>query len=69
MWPGAVCGARGGDWTCCYVGWGVKNAPFVPVPPPPVTAEFDQSQVGRGGGWMDRLRTTDEVNGMSHAVS
>ncbi len=54
VWPGAVCGARGGDWTCCYVGWGVKNAPFVPVPPPPVTAEFDQSQVGRGGtDWID----------------
>jgi hypothetical protein len=41
VWPGAFCGARGKDWTNVYVGWGVKNAPFVPMPPPPVSAEFD----------------------------
>lgn len=56
VWPGAFCGARGADWTNVYVGWGVKNAPFVPAPPPPVATEFDQAQVravlcGPGAGW------------------
>ena len=41
VWPGAFCGARAKDWTNVYVGWGIKNAPFVPMPPPPVSAEFD----------------------------
>ncbi|GLC46426.1 putative splicing factor, arginine/serine-rich 4 [Pleodorina starrii] len=45
VWPGAVCGGREGVWTCVYVGWGVKNAPFVPLPPPPVAAEFDWAAV------------------------
>ncbi|GLI63341.1 hypothetical protein VaNZ11_006263 [Volvox africanus] len=45
VWPGAVCGGREGVWTCSYVGWGIKNAPFVPLPPPPVAAEFDWGQV------------------------
>ncbi|GFR44664.1 hypothetical protein Agub_g5954 [Astrephomene gubernaculifera] len=45
VWPGAVCGAREAEWTCCYVGWGMKNAPFVPLPPPPVAAEFDWGAV------------------------
>ncbi|KXZ46194.1 hypothetical protein GPECTOR_46g263 [Gonium pectorale] len=45
VWPGAVCGGREGQWTCVYVGWGIKNAPFVPLPPPPVAAEFQWSAV------------------------
>ncbi|KAG2444989.1 hypothetical protein HYH02_008859 [Chlamydomonas schloesseri] len=45
VWPGAVCGGRGNDWTCVYVGWGVKNAPFVPLPPPPVAQEFAWGEV------------------------
>lgn len=28
-----------------YVGWGLKNAPFVPLPPPPVAKEYDQALV------------------------
>lgn len=42
LWPGAVSVALGVDFCNVYVGWGLKNAPFVPVPPPPVAFEFDQ---------------------------
>lgn len=45
VWPGAVCGSREGVWTCTYVGWGIKNAPFIPLPPPPVATEFDWAAV------------------------
>lgn len=41
VWPGAFVAAKGAVAASIYVGWGVKNAPFVPVPPPPVTKEFD----------------------------
>lgn len=44
-WPGACCVAKGATYANIYVGWGVKNAPFVPVPPPPVAGEFDFAQV------------------------
>ncbi len=45
LWPGAVCAAQGARFTNIYVGWGTKNAPFVPMPPPPVATEFDQMLV------------------------
>ncbi|KAG2495962.1 hypothetical protein HYH03_005892 [Edaphochlamys debaryana] len=45
VWPGAVCGARDQEWTCVYVGWGIKNAPFVPLPPPPVATEYAWAEV------------------------
>lgn len=41
LWPGAVCAAQGARFTNAYVGWGVKAAPFVPLPPPPVAQEYD----------------------------
>jgi len=28
-----------------YVGWGIKNAPFVPLPPPDIAQEFDQALI------------------------
>lgn len=40
-WPGAFCVAKGLTYANVYVGWGAKNAPFVPLPPPPVAGEFD----------------------------
>ena len=45
LWPGAYCACQGVRFTNIYVGWGVKSAPFVPMPPPPVAAEFDQMLV------------------------
>jgi hypothetical protein len=36
QWPGAFCACQGSRFTNVYVGWGVKNAAFVPLPPPPV---------------------------------
>jgi len=44
-WPGAVCAAQGARFTNLYVGYGLKNAPFVPLPPPPVAKEFDAGLV------------------------
>ncbi len=41
LWPGAFCAAKDKHFTNLYVGWGLKNAPFVPMPPPPVAKEFD----------------------------
>ena len=41
LWPGAVCAAKGKAFSNLYVGWGIKRAPFVPLPPPPVAKEFD----------------------------
>jgi len=37
QWPGAFCACLGERFTNVYVGWGVKNATFVPLPPPPVS--------------------------------
>jgi len=42
LWPGAVAVAHEAAFCNIYVGWGIKNAPFVPVPPPAVAFEFDQ---------------------------
>eukprot|EP00798_Chlamydomonas_sp_ICE-L_P031212 gene31212-6361_t len=45
LWPGAVMACKDKAYTNIYVGWGVKAAPFVPQPPPPVAQEFDQGKV------------------------
>jgi radial spoke head protein 4/6 len=45
LWPGAVTLAHGKAFMNVYVGWAVKHAPYVPPPPTPVAAEFDQAQV------------------------
>lgn len=45
LWPGAACACLGSRFTNVYVGWGVKNAPFVPMPPPPVSREYDAALV------------------------
>lgn len=36
---------HGADFFNVYVGWGLKNAPYVPMPPPPVTEEYAQDQM------------------------
>lgn len=41
LWPGAFVAAKEKQSACVYVGWGVKNAAFVPLPPPPVAQEYD----------------------------
>lgn len=43
LWPGAFSVANGKSFSNLYVGWGLKNTPFVPLPPPPIAAEFDQT--------------------------
>lgn len=45
LWPGAYCACQDTHFTNIYVGWGVKNAPFVPLPPPPVAKEYDAALV------------------------
>jgi hypothetical protein len=45
LWPGAFCAIQGTRFTNIYVGWGIKNAPFLPLPPPPVAQEYDQTMV------------------------
>jgi len=40
VWPGAVAVYSAGSFSNCYVGYGLKNAPFVPTPPPPISAEY-----------------------------
>ena len=42
LWPGAAAVASGPAFTNVYVGWGIKTAPFLPLPPPPVAQEYDQ---------------------------
>ena len=42
LWPGAAAVASGAAFTNVYVGWGIKTAPFLPLPPPPVAQEYDQ---------------------------
>lgn len=41
VWPGAFVVYSAGAFSNCYVGYGFKNAPFVPVPPPAVMAEYE----------------------------
>lgn len=45
LWPGAFVVGQDRRFSNMYVGWGVKNAPFVPLPPPPVAKEYDQALV------------------------
>ena len=45
QWPGAVCACQGSRFSNVYVGWGAKNAAFVPLPPPPVAKEYDAALV------------------------
>lgn len=45
LWPGATAVAHRRDFANVYVGWGVKTAPYVPQPPLPVAAEFDDALV------------------------
>jgi hypothetical protein len=45
LWPGAACACQGSRFTNIYVGWGIKNAPFVPLPPLPVSKEYDAALV------------------------
>ncbi len=42
VWPGAFVAydASTGAFSNCYVGYGFKNAPFVPAPPPEIQNEF-----------------------------
>lgn len=42
LWPGAAAVASGTAFTNVFVGWGIKTAPFLPLPPPPVAQEYDQ---------------------------
>ncbi len=42
LWPGACAVARGSTFANMYVGWGVKHAPFVPIPPPVPAEEYPQ---------------------------
>jgi hypothetical protein len=44
-WPGAVALTHHREAANIYVGWGLKNEPYVPLPPPPVAEEYDQSQL------------------------
>ena len=34
LWPEAFCAAKGQQFTNIYVGWAIKNAPFVPLQSP-----------------------------------
>ena len=45
LWPGAAAVVSGTDFANIYVGWAVKNAKFVPVPPPAVAFEFEQKLI------------------------
>ena len=47
QWPGAFCACQGARFTNVYVGWGIKNAAFVPTPPPPVRGPFGMGRPGR----------------------
>jgi len=42
LWPGAYVSGKDKQCASMYVGWGIKNAPFVPLPPPDIAQEFDQ---------------------------
>ncbi|CAD7696505.1 unnamed protein product [Ostreobium quekettii] len=41
LWPGACAVWGGGRFANIYVGWGIKNLPLTPLPPPPINPEFD----------------------------
>ncbi|KAF5843246.1 radial spokehead-like protein [Dunaliella salina] len=45
LWPGAYVSGKDKQSASIYVGWGIKNAPFVPLPPPDIAQEFDQALV------------------------
>jgi hypothetical protein len=45
LWPGAYVAGLDKRFCNIYIGWGIKNSPFVPVPPPPVAGEYDQALV------------------------
>ena len=45
LWPGAVVVTYGQEFSNVYVGWGLKNIPYVPLPPPPITEEFAMDQM------------------------
>jgi hypothetical protein len=45
LWPGAVVVGKDKHAASMYVGWGIKHAPFVPLPPPEVAKEFDQALI------------------------
>lgn len=42
LWPGAFVAGQDKRYGNLYVGWGMKNAPYIPLPPPPVAKEYDQ---------------------------
>lgn len=45
LWPGAYVTGKDKQCASMYVGWGIKNAPFVPLPPPDIAQEFDQTLI------------------------
>lgn len=45
LWPGAYAVSKGVSFVNVYVGYGLKNAPFVPLPPPAVAQEFNMAQM------------------------
>eukprot|EP00892_Ulva_mutabilis_P012544 jgi/Ulvmu1/9662/UM054_0094.1 len=45
LWPGALALSHRRDAANVYVGWGVKSTPFVPLPPLPIAAEYDDALV------------------------
>ena len=45
VWPGATAVTSDKTAANVYVGWGIKRAPYVPLPPPPIAQEYDQSQL------------------------
>jgi|TARA_B110000977_G_C10945915_1_gene442727 hypothetical protein len=43
VWPGAFAVYQAGPkFSNCYVGYGIKNAPYVPAPPPAVMNEAEE---------------------------
>lgn len=45
LWPGAFMAAKDMAFANIYVGWGIKNAPFVPLAPPPLGKEWEEPLV------------------------
>lgn len=58
LWPGAVCACQGPRFTNVYVGWGLKNAPFLPMPPPPVRMAPSVSVAAAPACWGSTLSPT-----------
>lgn len=44
-WPGALAVAHGRSAFSVYAGWALKSEAFVPLPPPPISEEYDQAQL------------------------